>query len=145
MARVLEFFYSLFFLAIGIASLVTTILHGRPADCGLNASPPISDWLYGSGIAYIIISVIFLASGIYFAYGSRHNFTSHHGISNSIVIAMCLFMLAWSIVGSVSLWKQGTDCEITNPAIWQMGFAGVTISILLTSVLLIHCILTADR
>lgn len=141
MTRVLEFFYSLFFLALGIACLVTTTILHSPVDCGLNGNPPIRDWLYGSGIAYIIISMVFLASGIYFAYGSRHNFTSHPNISNSIVISMCLFMLAWSIVGSVSLWTQATDCEITNPAIWQMGFAGVTISIILTSVLLIHCIL----
>jgi len=141
MARVLEFIYSCLFILVGVSCLAIAIIHPE-TDCGLNGKPPLRQWLYASGISYILISIIFLCSAIYFQCAVRRNWDHQTATANTIVVIIATYMIAWTIVGGVSLWGNGFDCEFGNPTIWKMGLGAVGISTGLTAFLLIHCIVS---
>ena len=46
------------------------------------------------------------------------------------------FLLAWLLVGSVSLWKDGVTCADPNSPIWNAGLAGVIFLIVYFGILL---------
>lgn len=111
------------FLAVGIASLIISQLH--TTTCG-TGSPALWYWVFGTGIAYTIIGA---CSGIF---GIFALFTVVLAVP---VLLICLsasgFTFAWMIVGAVSLWRDGGDCITSNFPLWQMGMAGVIISIVM--------------
>ncbi len=96
-------------------------------DCGFNGSPPLRQWIFGTGIGYTIIGGLMLVLGIVML------------LFPSILIGYAifayvasLFLIAWTIVGGVSLWRDGGDCYNLNYPIWAMGMAAVIISIVLS-------------
>jgi flagellar biosynthesis protein FliP len=49
------------------------------------------------------------------------------GLIPVLIVLLCAgaFNFAWMIVGSVSLWRDGLNCQDLNPEIWKMGMATV--------------------
>lgn len=91
-STILGFSLSTFYLAIGIASLVISLRN--TVDCGFGGSPPLRDWLFGTGIAYTII-------GGSLGIGSIILILSVVGIIPLLIIAILSgpFTFAWMIVG----------------------------------------------
>jgi hypothetical protein len=111
-------------LGIGIASLVISIQdreENEEPNCGQGGSPPLRDYLFGTGISYLVIALSFFISS-----GRKGRefplFSFILGFSN-------IFLFCWVIVGCVSLWGNGRDCEENNPRVFKMGIAAVIASI----------------
>lgn len=128
MGHYFGFSFGSILLAVGIASLI--ISTELPADsvlyrCGLGGSPPLRIWIFGTGIAYTIAGGILLVGGIMAC--------TVCGLIPLIVVLYVtpMFVLAWSIVGGVTLWKFGVECYDINFRLWQMGMAAEIISLIL--------------
>lgn len=114
--------FGLCYLAVGIGCLI--IAHQSPSiDCGFNGSPPLRTWLFGAGVAYTIIggtlgilSAILACTIIMF-------------VPLLIVSVFAApFTVAWAIVGSVSLWRDGLDCYTLNNNLYTMAMIAVIAS-----------------
>ncbi|KAG7344533.1 hypothetical protein IV203_022541 [Nitzschia inconspicua] len=92
-------------------------------NCGQNGKPPLLEWILGTGISYLIIACA------YSRVKQGNNKTK--GLGMFIVSSSHVFIFAWMIVGAVSLWRDGTDCEQVNSIVWKMGLSAVIISIIL--------------
>ncbi len=117
-------------LAIGIASLVISTIdrneHSSP-NCGIPGYPPLRDWIFGTGIASVIISVAYYY--MTFTDGKGNN-----TLYKWIALWAPLFIFIWMIVGAVSLWRDGgfpNPCYSINPPIWDMGTAAVVVYIII--------------
>lgn len=87
-------------------------------DCGVNSFLPVNDFLFGTGIAFTIIgSVSGIAGFLIILTGI--------GAIPVIIILLCsgAFTFAWMIVGSVSLFRDGLDCQELNYEVWAMALA----------------------
>lgn len=88
--------------------------------------PPLRDWIFGTGIAYLIIGACQSVFGLLILFT----------IIGAPIVAIVLlssagFTFAWMIVGAVSLWRDGYDCVNINFPLWQMGMAAVILSIIM--------------
>jgi sorbitol-specific phosphotransferase system component IIC len=94
--------------------------------CGLEGSPPLREWVYGTGIAYVIIGLCFSIGAVLLA-------CTVIGLIPLLIILLVtpFFLIAWSIVGGVTLWKYGWECINVNLRLWQMGMAAEIISLIL--------------
>jgi hypothetical protein len=112
------------YLAIGIASLVISVRN--VSDCGTDAVLTVRQWLFGTGIAYTTIGA---SMGI----GGLLLILTVVGIIPLLIILIFApgFTVAWSVVGAVSLWRDGLDCETLNPEIWNMGMAAAIVSLIM--------------
>ena len=116
--------------AVGLSCIVVASLEivnapnwDAAVNCGYDGRPPLLDWILGTGIAYLIIAC---------AYGDVSRRGNSAGNCNKCVVILSnTFIFAWMIVGAVSLWRDGKDCEILNITVWRMGYAAVIISIIL--------------
>lgn len=99
-------------LGIGIACCVV-YAYNQDIPCGIHGQPPLPEFVLGTGISYIIIGGA-LVFGIFV-------------LPLLVVVALFggLFQFAWMIVGSVSLFRDGADCEHLNYPIWAVGMAAV--------------------
>ena len=114
-------FTAILYLAIGIASIVVQQIDSF-AVCGNPGFPPLSQWLLGTGISYIIIG----CSYFMVAYVKIWS-----GLFYTIICLAGAFLFCWMIVGSVSLWRDGYDCISANFPLWQMGMAAVILSLIM--------------
>jgi hypothetical protein len=113
-------------LLLALQSLVVST--GNPLRCS-TGNPPLWEWVFGTGIAYIIIGV--LADVV----GASMLLMEKATIRNSVaVFVVSGFLFAWMIVGAVSLWRDGGSCGALNYPVWAMGMADVIISIVLSVV-----------
>jgi len=87
--------------------------------------PPLRTALLGTGIAYVIIGTVCALFGLLIWFGV----TAIPAIF--VLVFGAMFMFAWMIVLSVSLWRDGYDCININFPLWQMGMAATIISIVL--------------
>lgn len=112
------------YLAVGIACLVMWSLH--PTPCGATGSPPLPQWIFGTGISYTILGACNGIVGVLIA-------CTGIGIIPLLIVLVSggFFTFAWMIVGAVSLWRDGGDCVQLNFPLWQMGMAAVIISIVM--------------
>lgn len=97
-------------------------------SCGdINGHPPLPNWLYGTGIAYIIIGVTQFAAPVLIC--------SVVGIVPWLIISAFtgVFTFAWAIVGAVSLWRDGLACGQLpqSKPFWIMGNVAVVASLVL--------------
>lgn len=114
----------LFYLAVGIASLVISQMYQTP--CGLGGTPPLWQWVYGTGIAYTIIGACLSVVGVLMVF-------SIVLLVPWLIVIFCsgIFTFIWMVIGAVSLWRDGGDCVSLNFPLWQMGMAAVIISIVM--------------
>ena len=120
--------------AVGLSCLVVSGLEYANAssldeavNCGFNGRPPLLQWVFGTGIAYLII---------WFAYTINSNCSNCAvdavGTFPKWVVSLSnTFLLSWSIVGGFSLWRHGRDCQQSNITLFRMGYSAVIISIIL--------------
>jgi hypothetical protein len=110
--------------AVGASSLgiaIWSYVQQGGVNCGQDGKPPLLEWILGTGIAYLIIAIAY----------SRVKQGEAKGCAMFVVSASHMFIFAWMIVGAVSLWRDGTDCEQVNSIVWKMGISAVIISIIL--------------
>eukprot|EP00918_Siedleckia_nematoides_P089550 GHVU01196835.1.p1 GENE.GHVU01196835.1~~GHVU01196835.1.p1 ORF type:complete len:153 (+),score=4.95 GHVU01196835.1:223-681(+) len=111
---------------LGIACLIISV-QDRDAnpipDCGMWGSPPLREYLLGSGCAYLILAVAYV---IIAAVGDK---VAWFGMI--IGILANIFLFSWMVVGSVSLWRDGTNCQEINYPVWATGMATVITTIIL--------------
>jgi hypothetical protein len=152
------FWLGIVYLGVGIACLVIAVPESSP-NCGLGGSPPLRHWIYGTGIAYTIIGATYFFAWILLRNSDLRTIQTVHAqphckffldcflallfayVSFSYSVALIpttllillagMFTFAWMIVGAVSLWRDGGDCNALNFRIWQMGLAAVILSIVL--------------
>jgi hypothetical protein len=108
--------------AVGVSSLgvaIWCLVKQGGVNCGENGKPPLLNWVLGTGISYLIIAVAY----------ARIEKGKARGCSFYIANVSQTFIFAWMIVGAVSLWRDGTDCETINNKLWKMGLSAVIISI----------------
>lgn len=122
--KIFGFGISSFFLALGIACLVIGMRNN--VDCGLDGEPPLRDWVFGTGIAYTVIGGSLGIGGLVLT-------LTVIGVIPVIVVGILAlpFTFAWTIVGAVSLWRDGADCQSGNYEIWAVAMATVIISFVL--------------
>jgi len=123
--RIGGFSASFILLALAIASLVISVQDMETfsaPNCGVPGYPPLRQYIFGTGLAYLIISVSFTITSIMQNRAGIFRFLS--GISST-------FIFAWMIVGAVSLWRDGYNCQPLNYPVWAMGMADVICSIIL--------------
>ena len=117
--------------AVGLSCIVVASLEivnapgnwDSAVNCGYNGRPPLLDYILGTGIAYLVIAC---------AYGDvARRGISARNCNKYVVILSNTFIFAWMIVGAVSLWRDGKDCEVLNKTVWRMGYAAVIISMIL--------------
>jgi hypothetical protein len=160
------FWTGIIFLAVGIACLVISVPELAPT-CGLGGSPPLLYWIYGTGIAYTIIGGCFIYVWILFRKDRdvksvrvqpRSNcafnesfffltllFSVASLLSTLLIFLSGAFVIAWAIVGAVSLWRDGSDCLDQNFRIWQMGMAAVILSIVLAAIFLLAALFSSKK
>ena len=116
--------------AVGLSSLVVASIEYANANnwdsavnCGYNGRPPLLEWVFGTGIAYLIICCAYL--------NVSKAGDDAGSCAKCVVILSNTFLFAWMIVGAVSLWRDGKDCEQRNITLWRMGYSAVIISIVL--------------
>lgn len=109
----------------GVACLVISIWnfsqYGWNVNCGFGGKPPLLKWVFGTGVAFLIITCAFA------------RVSTGKDRKPAMIVLGCsnCFIFIWAIVGSFSLWKWGGACEIVNPHLYRMGYAGVIISFIL--------------
>jgi len=113
---------SFLILMLGIACLVVSAIgYFFKIDgfaCGQNGKPPLREWVLGTGIGFSIISIAFYRV----SQGDRNICWKWIlGVAN-------LFVLIWACVGVYSLFKYDFDCKEDDPTLWNMAWAGVTVS-----------------
>jgi hypothetical protein len=75
--------------------------------------------VYGSGIAYTTIGATY-ALAILLVF-------SVVGIIPLVIVVLLggIFTFCWTIVGAVSLWRDGGDCQSLNYPLWAVAMATV--------------------
>jgi hypothetical protein len=123
-SKFIGFSMTTIYLALGIASLVISLRN--TTDCGTPGYPPLRDYIFGTGIAYTVIGGALGIGAIILVF-------TVIGIIPLLIIAIFAgpFTFAWMIVGAVSLWRDGGNCQSINYEIWAMGMANVICSIIL--------------
>lgn len=118
----------LVYLAVGIAALIISLRY-KDVSCGAGDASfnlTLQQWVFGTGIAYIIIGACFsVFAGIMIC--------TVIGIIPLILVWLFsgIFVLAWAIVGGISVWKYGGDCESGAYALWAMGMAAEIITLIM--------------
>ncbi len=99
----------LLYLAVGVSSLVVSLQNPDPRVCGFDGQPPLRQWVFGTGIGYSVMGLTHLLSS--FCLCSL--FCLLLGAIPVILVLLLggVFTFAWTIVGSVSLWRDGADCR----------------------------------
>ena len=124
--RICGFSTGLVLFAIGLTSFIVSIIdrntHSVP-NCGVPGYPPLRDWLLGAGISYTIISITYGYMSLTDGKGKNATFVW-------IALIGPLWLFIWMIVGCVSLWRDGGDCQTINPLVWNTGMASVIISLI---------------
>ena len=163
------FLTGLFYVAIGIACLVV-VGPRRVVFCGQEGSPPLVHWVYATGISYTVIAGAFFFIWVLLRTGDNRDpkTISFHPDCKLPLIAFLLFLpffpqkvtlvpsalliflslaftVAWTIVGAVSLWRDGVDCGTQDFTLWQMGMAAVILSIILVVISLLALILSSRK
>lgn len=116
------------YLAIGIACLVISQQYKNvtcgQGDASFNLS--LQQWVFGTGIAYVIIGLCFSAFAAILI-------CTIIGIIPLIIVYLFsgLFVLCWAIVGGISVWKYGGDCESGAYSLWAMGMAAEIVTIIM--------------
>jgi hypothetical protein len=108
-------------IGLGIASLIVSV--PERDNCGRGVPKP-RNYVFGTGIAYIIIGVVFVA--IWFLIWKVPKLKTLFALISWVFTA---FLFAWMIVGAVTLWRDGYDCINLNLKIWQMTMADVIVTI----------------
>lgn len=117
---VANIFTAAIWLGTGIACLVITL---QNPPCGVGGSPPLSTWLFGSGIAYIIIGALSIL------FGSVSLLTEESFRLIGYILALAsTFIFAWAIVGAVTLANFTVDCQLNHYPVYAMGLAAVIIT-----------------
>jgi hypothetical protein len=90
---------------LGVDTGLTRPARGDPPICGADSFLSVPDWLFGTGIAYLIIgaSMSIFALILLCVPGGAI-------LLMIIWIVSGFFVLAWGIIGGISLWKYGSDC-----------------------------------
>ena len=119
------------FISLGIACLVVNGTSHPIISCGKNGSPPLQQWVLGSGIGYTIFGILFTASFIFMVVLDNmacgfNPFTASTLITTIIGFA---FTFSWTIIGGVSLWGNGMDCYYTSSSVWMVSTATIIISL----------------
>lgn len=135
--------------AVGAASLGVAIWSYMEQDgvnCGENGKPPLLGWIFGTGISYLIIGMTYTSdsdghgtpsSG---SHGTQSSGSGGHvtqsnvsgGHDTQFSKLSNLFIFAWTVVGGISLWRDGTDCKQVNSLVWKMGLSAVILSIIVS-------------
>jgi hypothetical protein len=114
------------YLGIGIACCIIYAQHNTAVPtCGANGYPPLQYFVLGTGIAYLILAAVSIFALLLVL--------SVVGIPILLIVALCAggFCFAWMIVGSVSLFRDGYDCQTLNYPIWAVAMAAVISSYVL--------------
>lgn len=122
---------ALIFTALGISCLVINSTSNPVISCGKDGSPPLQKWVFGVGVGYTTFGAAFclffilmiILDNLWCAVNPFMVctlFTTIGGFS---------FVLAWTIVGAVSLWGHGMDCYYTAQPVWIVSTATIIISI----------------
>lgn len=124
-------------LFIGLGVMFVVISQLNHETCEFHGYPPLPLWILGTGISFIIIGVSYVVTFVLsiivipesIGY-SNEGYTErvHWSISLHSGIVWS-FLLAWMIIGCVSLWRDGGNCNNPNSQIWNTGMAGVIILI----------------
>lgn len=106
-------------ISFGIADLVQYF--NNPTICGAGGITGISmtDWIYGCGVSYIPLSVLYALAfiiDIIFDFSFLPLF---------IFIIGTIFTTVWTIIGGITLFTVGIRCMTYNYIIWQMGLSTV--------------------
>lgn len=115
---------SLILMAMGIVSLIWAVNDRndyKDPRCGVNGKPPLRDWLFGTGISFIIIAIAFIVTN------KRIENKKSLGCFGCIAGVSSLFLLSWAIVGAVSI-SKAKDCETIDESLYNVGLAAVIIS-----------------
>lgn len=115
---------SLILVAVAVMSLVVSIKdrHDNPLQptCGASGKPPLRDWLFGSGISFLLIA---------FSYIFTSSSPEEAGIIfNCITALSSTFFFVWAIIGAVTLGNHAIDCRTLDPTMWSVGVAAVVIN-----------------
>lgn len=123
-------FGAITYIALGVAALVISQQY-KDVTCG---TPPAGDsfqltlqqWVFGTGIAYLIIGLSFSVFALILV-------CTIIGIIPLVIIWIFsgLFILCWSIVGGISLWKYGGDCQSAAYSLWAMAMAAEIITLVM--------------
>lgn len=102
-----------------IAAAVSAIVIGakhQDTTCDENALIPLHTWLFVYGGAALATIPILIALVIFLA---TEHFKPMLGMI-AVIIATQLFMLAWNIVGAISLFRDSMDCKDEAQPLWVM-------------------------
>lgn len=117
--RVFGFSTSLLLLVTGAVCLAFAVIdrnENASPTCGVPGYPPVRDWMFGTGISFIIIGVSFIITSI---------LQNQAGIFKWITGLSSTFLFAWAIVGAVSLGRDGQNCQTIDYQLWQVALFGV--------------------
>ena len=115
-------------IAMGIVALVYSVPRRKDdydgdQSCDELGAPPLRDWLFGTGIAFIVIACS------YFITAQRERDGEFGGgIFGCIAHLSSSFLFCWAIVGSVSLGTHAKACKDLAPPLWSAGCACVVMN-----------------
>ena len=105
---VLSLFTAAAYIGLGLSSLIIALQNpnsGNVPVCGFGGSPPLREWVYGTGIAYLTIGAGHILASLLLC----SVWCLVFGVIPVIIILLFggIFTFAWTIVGAVSLWRDG--------------------------------------
>jgi hypothetical protein len=115
---------SLILVAVAVMSLVVSIQdrHDHPdqaSSCGASGKPPLREWLFGTGISFLVIA---------FSYVITSASPDHPSIFSCISALSSAFFFVWAVVGAVTLGQHSIECKTANPTMWGVGVTAVVMN-----------------
>lgn len=130
------------YLSLAVSSIIGVFYQQPITNCGLG-SPSLTNWVLGTGISYIVLGFALSAVGV----AIRCAYTVQQSQNRDITVilltlnSLCLlFTTIWSVIGGISLWRDGYSCFNTNLPLWIIGIVNVISSYLLVVSITLFCI-----
>jgi hypothetical protein len=130
-------------LSLGILSIIGYFNMFPQANCS-NGSPSLEQWIFGTGISYLILGSFGTVLGcIYTCKRSKSPDKPHKAALLMLIlfyIISAAYIITWVIIGSISLWKYSGSCIESNFTLWQIAMADIIISYVLFPCIIVFCI-----
>ncbi len=129
--------FATIFIGLGIMFVIISSLNVSP--CTFQGYPPLPQWILGTGISFIIIGFSYIGAVVLSTFvfpdsisnADEQNDAEAHWSLYLHTWTILIFLLAWTIVGCISLWKDVAPCKNSYSIIWNTGMAGVILLIVL--------------
>lgn len=144
--------FGLLYLIIGVVCI--GVWYSNPIECAISGNLPLGLWVNITGVSYTILSGCYLISIIVIAISRGNDEISKltMGLFAQLLITVfgLMYILIWSIVGSVSICRDSGACMELNYILWNTALVVIVVSYIpiifsLVIIVMIHMKVTSEH